>query len=121
MADGVARNLQRLFRAYRRWVDRDLIDPGTRGVSALMPFWAGVVPAILLGVRLEDTLILAPLGAVLAVRQGWRFTRVFHAVQVADWVAGKRYEREGRYKLPPEYRDTEHASLAARRRRRENG
>lgn len=87
----------------------------------MIPILAVFFLAYVLGVRIEDWHMAMPLGALWLVWQAWAFTRVYHAIQVADWIAAKRYEREGRYKLPPEYRDTEHASLAARRRRRKNG
>ena len=124
MATGVARNLQRAFRAYRRWTDRALLFEGdgrTRAMAAMLPTAIIVLLASTLGVTHDQWVAFAVLGTVWLVWQGWTLSRIRHAFLLADWVKGKLYEREGRYNLPPEYRDTENATLAARRRRRKNG
>ena len=38
-------------------------------------------------------------------------------MRVTAYVDAKRFEAEGRYMLSAEYHDTEHATLAARRRK----
>ncbi|MEM1196733.1 MAG: hypothetical protein AAGH57_11560 [Pseudomonadota bacterium] len=124
MACGVARNLRRAFRAYRRWTDRMLLhgfDRRTPVIAAMLPTVIMVLFSSLVGINLKACWVFPLLSLVWAVWQGWTLTRVRHAFHVANWVSGKRYEREERFQLPPEYRSSENAYLAARRRRLENG
>ncbi|WP_046904404.1 hypothetical protein [Croceibacterium atlanticum] len=58
--------------------------------------------------------LLAP---VLLPWIGFLVWRTLHAFRVADRVAARKYENEGRYQLSKEYHDTVFASTTRRRMR----
>jgi len=93
-----------------------MLRPG-RPFSPLVPLFAVGLLAIVLKPGRDDFIVILPLATLFVPWQAWVIRRAVHVMQVADYVAGKRYEAEGRYRLSAEYHDTEHATLAARRRR----
>jgi len=106
--------LRSTYLAVRRLVDADL-GRRHRPVSP----WLAVVPFVL-GVAVPGrhqsaclvaagALALAWLGFI-----GWRSVRLLKA---AGMRAGRRYERDGRYRLSAEYHDTEFAEVGAWRRK----
>jgi len=103
-----------------RTVDADLVK-SSRPISTFVPFFALIVLAMvgrgwsfatLAIVWIPTAAIVLPWFAFV----GWRSTRLMRA---ALWRGDHNYDREGKYRLPPEYADTESATFARKRRWRQ--
>lgn len=113
--------MRKWFRAYTRWTDRKLLGYDRWEAAIGMPWIVLFWPALYVGVAVKSYVSLAVLGLVLVIWQGWICTRAHRALKLMDRAAAWRYLREGRHKLPTEYRDTQFSSTAAKERRSKNG
>ncbi|GEM_PF-5304841 len=102
-----------------RAVDRDLArnqKPWSLYVPMLLLALAwllatsGSVPGLLAGSMLA---IVTIVWLVYALSRAWRVTRM-----LIRRMGEQPYDREGKYRLPPEYANTESASAARKQRRR---
>ena len=105
----------------RRLVDRDLID-SHRPFSIILPMIVGMFVAAPFGSNASERLWAFAIAQILLLPWylfvGWRFSRLCRA---ASLRSARQYEREGRYKLPLEYADSESAAMARRRKKRAFG
>ena len=109
--------MRKAFRAYGRWTDRDFTRTG-KPIGPLVPVFAAAPVFWLAGLRPDtDTTLFLIASIPFVLWEIWIIRRAFHVLAIADWKAGRQYERRTRYLLPSEYRDTESASLSARRKR----
>ena len=103
----------------RRWVDRDLEN--YRPLS----LYATFLPIILMSAlnralshpwRIVGWSLAIGLSATWGAFVLWRFVRYYRAAMLES---DRAYDQRIKYALPPEYRDTESAGEARRRRARE--
>ena len=102
----------------RRWVDRDLSNNRLRSLAmsaTFLPILAIVLIAPVLPGPLKVIGWIAAVGAgsswgAFVIWRGFKLTK-------AAIIRGDRaYDRTGKFALPPEYRDTESATRALKRR-----
>jgi uncharacterized membrane protein (DUF4010 family) len=85
-----------------------------------LPLIALMTAALIFWPSQEDgAVFLLVAGLVFVPWQAWVIWRAVHMMRVADYVAAKKYEAEGRYKLSKDYHETEFASARRRRLRRQ--
>ena len=109
--------MRRVFFQVQKWVD-DLLDD-FRADGPLLPFI--LIIALSIPFRAQRSIIefvvfwFLVFGAITwLIFVGWR---IFHSLKRQGLKGGREYERRGRYRLPPEYAESEDALLAAKRRK----
>ena len=109
-----------LYPSIRRFVDRDLKRHGARPFSLFIAIVPLLVAALLAG-HLGRSASFLLWAACIAVSAGWTIFVGWRALLLllkASVRADEAYDAHTKYLLPPEYRDTESATSARRKRRR---
>jgi hypothetical protein len=111
----------RLLARLRRFVDWDFATSGVQfGNASLLVLGALWLPAIAARgsedwwIRVGSLMLAAICSLIWMSFVLWRGWRLFRA---SAFKGDRRYDRETRLELPPEYRDTESATKASRSRR----
>jgi hypothetical protein len=123
-----------LYLSFRKWIDRDLsrgprvsLDAdgkttmktdGRAGASYFLIAAPLIIDVVLEGFpaggpSTTGMAIALPFSLLILCFVFWRQVRILKAKSIKS---GRYYERKGRYALPAEYRDSEDALLASRRR-----
>ncbi|WP_296617635.1 hypothetical protein [Sphingomonas sp.] len=102
----------------RRWVDRDLSDNRLRSVAMSATFLP-IFTIVLIAPLLPGSLKVAGWIVALGTGSSWGVFIIWRAFKLAKaaLIRGDRaYDQTGKLALPPEYRDTESAARALKRR-----
>ncbi len=68
---------------------------------------------------IAESIAFWSLCALAGIWQTYVFWRFWHHLKRDGLKAGRLYEKQGRYKLPPEYADSEDALMADERRKKQ--
>ena len=109
-----------LYLRVRRWVDRQFHPAGDPKALVFPPMPFALLALMIGGWRVGPAApgVYAAIGIYLAwsIFVGWRWVRMMRTIALRR---DRRFDREGRFELPPEYRDT-HSATKARSEQRQS-
>ena len=106
----------RLWLSVRGWTDGVLRDSASRVELTLLPGMAPFLPLALIDDRFPRAWVFATTWFVVwTIFVSWRYVRYLKEISIKG---DRKFDRVGKFDLPPEYADSESATAAKQRRKR---